>query len=205
MSNDNVWEKLLRQQTSINKMLVDGKRDPEEVSNVFQKIIDEKFRLVKDLGMIIVPKEYQHKTRLGHFWMQNNKKFCNYNELITDENFGEATRLIPGQKFGVKIFEQTFSGHTKSEERIEFLRSRKHSVPTGAHGASLVFEQKGEELPKGYWYLSFDEMGKLGKICGDYGVPAIRASSDGGFGFDLHAFKSDWSCNDRFFEFFRVG
>jgi len=52
MSNDNVFEKLWKQQASINKLILDGKRDPEEVSRVLQAIIQGRklveVRLIQD-------------------------------------------------------------------------------------------------------------------------------------------------------------
>lgn len=66
MRNGNVFEKLWRQQATIGKLVMDGKRDPEEVSSYLQVIIDEpkRFksqknywpRIYKLLGMA---KEYQ--------------------------------------------------------------------------------------------------------------------------------------------------
>lgn len=39
MSNDNVYERLWRLQASVNKLVLDGKRDAEEVANIYQGII----------------------------------------------------------------------------------------------------------------------------------------------------------------------
>jgi len=41
MSNDNVLEKLFRVQASVNKMIVDGKRDPATVLRYFQRVVDD--------------------------------------------------------------------------------------------------------------------------------------------------------------------
>ncbi|MBU4284721.1 hypothetical protein KKF60_01825, partial [Patescibacteria group bacterium] len=123
----------------------------------------------------------------------NRKKFYGWNDDITDENFSKATvQLKPGQKLHVKVFKQTTSGSTTSEERLAFLKTQ-NVVLTGAQGVSLVFEQKREDLPKGYWYVSFDEKEALWKDAyGYHGVPHVSRYSDGGWRFSLGCFEGVW-------------
>src|SRR3989338_11310344 len=45
-SGNNIFEMLFKQQATVNKLVLDGKRDPEEVSQTFQAIIAGK-RLVE--------------------------------------------------------------------------------------------------------------------------------------------------------------
>jgi len=151
------------------------------------------FELFVDLGIITVPDDYVHNTRLASFEKENRKKFYSWNDDITDENFSKATvQLKPGQKLHVKVFRQTTSGSTTSEERLAFLKTQ-NVVLTGAQGVSLVFEQKREDLPKGYWYVSFDEKEALWKDAyGSHRVPHVSRYSDGGWRFSLGCFEGVW-------------
>jgi hypothetical protein len=153
----------------------------------------DKFGLFVDLGIITVPKDYVHETRLVSFEKENRKKFYGYNDAITDKNFGKATtKLVPGRKFRVKAFKQIVGGSTTSEERLAFLKTQ-NAILTGAQGASLVFEQKREDLPKGFWYCSFDEKEALWEDAdGDHGVPCLGRSSGGGWDFSLGYFGGVW-------------
>lgn len=156
----------------------------------------KKFGLFMDLGIITVPDDYVHSTRLTSFKKENRKNFYQWNDAITDKNFAKATtKLVPGRKLRVKVFKQIVSGTTTSEERIAFLKSQ-NAVLTSAQGASLVFEQKRDELPKGYWYLSFDEKDALWNNGGDRRVPRVDRNSDGGWHFNLGYFEHDWHGND---------
>jgi len=150
------------------------------------------FELIQTIE-ITVPTDYVHGTRLSSFKKQHAEKFYYYNDDITDKNFSKATtKLTPGQKFAVKIFRQIVSGRTTSEERMEFLRSQ-GAIFTGAQGASLVFEQKRDELPKDFAYVSFDEKEALWKDSdGHRRVPYLCRHSDGDWNFDLGYFGHDW-------------
>ncbi|MBU4284801.1 hypothetical protein KKF60_01645, partial [Patescibacteria group bacterium] len=73
-----------------------------------------------------------------------------------------------------------------------FLKTQ-NVVLTGAQGVSLVFEQKREDLPKGYWYVSFDEKEALWKDAdGSHRVPHVRRYSGGDWYFDLGTFENVW-------------
>ena len=152
-----------------------------------------KFGLFVDLGIITVPDDYVHNTRLASFSKQNRKKFYYYNDDITDAHFAKATvQLMPGRKLHVKVFKQIVSGTTTSEERMAFLKTQ-NAVLVGAQGASLVFEQKREDLPKGFWYSSFDKKEALWEDAdGDRRVPSVYRDSDGGWSFDLGCFEGVW-------------
>jgi len=153
----------------------------------------EKFALFADLGIITVPDDYDHATALTSFRKKNYEKFYYYNDNIADHNFPKPTRVLkPGDKLRVCAFKQVVGGSTTSEERMDFLRSQK-AVFTGAQGASLVFDQKRDQLPKGRWYTSFDEKERLWQDAGGYhGVPRVDADSGGDFYFCLGLFGSAW-------------
>jgi|GEM_PF-945831 len=153
----------------------------------------EKFALFADLGIIMVPDDYDHATWLALFSKENRRKFYYCNDAITDPNFPNPSRILkPGDKLGVRAFKQIVPGTTTSEERMAFLATQK-AVHTGAQGASLVFEQKRDQLPKGFWYASFDEKDRLWKDAGGlHRVPFVVAYSDGAFHFHLGSFEYVW-------------
>lgn len=159
----------------------------------------EKFALLVDLGIITVPDDYDHATQLGKFTKQNRKKFYGINDNIIDANFPNPTRVLkPGQKLRVCAFKQVVGGTTTSEERMAFLATQK-AIHTGAQGASLVFEQKRDQLPKGKWYASFDEKDRLwADADGRHGVPYVYCFSDGAFEFSLGYFERVWRESNAF-------
>ena len=207
MSSGNVYERLFRLQATVSKLVLDGKRDPEKVAAVLQMIVNvagydtgpaEKFALLVDLDEITVPDDYNHATALAKFIKKNRQKFS-VNDDITDANFPNPSRVLkPGQKLRVRAFKQVVNGATTSEERMTFLATQK-AVHTGAQGASLAFEQKRDQLPKGEWYASFDEPERLWTDAdGNCMVPYIRAELDGSFRWHLDFFKDFCAINDAF-------
>jgi hypothetical protein len=74
---------------------------------------------------------------------------------------------------------------------MEFLATQ-NAIHTGAQGASLVFEQLRDELPKGYWYTSFDYKAALWADAAGHGVPILDAHSADAFGLRLGRFHNRW-------------
>jgi hypothetical protein len=191
------FEWWLNQPKNTREALMTGEKPSEKTARATEST--EKFGLLVDLGIITVPDDYVHESRLAKFDKENRKKFYCYNEAITDKNYPNPTRILkPGDQLRVRAFKQSASGTTTSEERMAFLETQK-AVHTGAQGASLVFEQKRDQLPKGKWYASFDEKDCLWKDAdGNHRVPDVDCSSDGIFGFDLGYFGSVWDDDDAF-------
>jgi hypothetical protein len=203
MSND--FERLFKLQTMVGKLVLDGKRNPRTVAYALQKIIEEeqqKFTLLADLGTITVPADYVHATRLATFEKQNRIKFWGYDENITDTNFSNPSRILKaGDKLHVRAYGHAVKDTSTSEERMEFLRMQR-AVFVGAQGASLAFEQKRQELPKGKWYASFDEPDRLWVDAdGRPRVPGVHAFEDGAFNFNLGYFEEPWDDNYAFLSF----
>jgi len=165
-----------------------------------------KFALLVDLGIITVPDDYDHATCLAKFFERHQggkkKSFYYYNNDITDAHFPNPTRILKsGDKLHVRAFKQVVGGTTTSEERMAFLATQK-AIHTGAQGASLIFDQKRDQLPKGKWYASFDGKDRLwADVDGDHRVPFVDAYSDGGFVFDLGLLEDVWSDYSAFFCF----
>jgi len=168
---------------------------PKPVSAPIAEIV--KFGLLADLGIITVPASHVPGTYLSSFKERHQggkkKSFYGYNDNVTDENFSNPTWVLkPGQKLWVRAYKQIVPGQTTSEERMAFLTTV-NSRHTGAQGASLVFDQKRNQLPKGYWYGSFDEPERLWEDAGgSHRVPELVVGSDGDFGFSLGGFEDPW-------------
>ena len=127
------------------------------IENVLQKyrIADNRFELLKTFE-IIVPKNYNHDTRLDTFATNNYKNFASFSPQISDANFSNVkTKLKPGQVMIVKLFSIT-EGFITPEDCRNFLR-KQNAVLTGPQGTSLVFELKREEMPERKWCVSFQE------------------------------------------------
>jgi len=146
----------------------------------------EKFVPLVDLGVITVPKDH----RLVTFGRENRGRFFHYEEAITDANFSHPTRILKhGDKLGVHAFRQVVPS-TTTEERLGFCQRQKGNVFVGAQGASLVFEQKRNQLPRGLWYGSLDQKERLWRDArGCYGVPNLIVLRSGDFDFDLECFE----------------
>lgn len=163
-----------------------------ELELVLQKhsIADKRFELLKTFE-ITVPANYNHGKRLDSFAKENKKKFYYYNDDITDNNFSKATtKLEPNKVLTVKVFE--IKASVTSQNCMDFLKTQ-DAILTGAQGASLVWEQKKEELPVDKGIVSFDEKDALWKdSLGNLRVPYVRRYSVGDFGCDLGLFEDDW-------------
>jgi hypothetical protein len=97
----------------------------------------------------------------------------------------------------VRAFKQVVGGTTTAEERMEFLANQ-NAIHTGAQGASLVFDQKRHQLPKGLWYASFDEKNRLWSADGHHRVLSMCHYSDGDFEFSLSDFDRVWYAVNAF-------
>ena len=150
--------------------------------------VDDRFKLVNTFE-IVVPEGYDHGKRLDSFDKEHRKAFYYYNDAITDKNYAKATtKLEPGRKLKVKVFQ--IKETVTSEDCMAKLRSEK-AILVGAQGASLVWEQKKEELPVSRWSASFDEKDALWKDRYRR-VPSVLRRSDGDFLFNLGYFENDW-------------
>lgn len=209
------WETLLENRVpELIRRYKNGALDPASVNSTLQQVIDgavitesktviiaspkpkpDKFELLTTFE-ITVPADYDHATRLDTFRAvhqnEENKEFYFYNDAITDANYAEkaTTKLLPGRRFAVKVF--GIKKRVTSDECLDKIRLEK-GIFTGAQGASLAYEQKKEELPKGKWSISFDEKEALWQGADGYRrVPGFDAGSGGGFGFGLGGFGPDW-------------
>ncbi len=151
---------------------------------------DDRFEQISEF-IVVVPKGYNHDTRLDTFAKEHRKEFYSYNDSITDKNFSKATtKLVAGRKFKVKIIQ--IKSRVSSEDCLAHLRSHK-AVLVGAQGTSLAYEQAKDKLPVSRWSVSFDEKEALWKDADGYRrVPRVHRGSGGGFEFGLAPFENDW-------------
>lgn len=144
-----------------------------------------KFALLVDLGIITVPADY-----------------IPTNEFAGGNFPNPSWVLKPGQRLWVRAHKQVLSGTTTSEERMQFLASL-GSHYTGAQGVKLVHDHKRNQLPKGYWYCSFDEKNRLWLDSERFHrVPGVSARSHGDFlFFRLGFFRKPWGDGDAILSF----
>ncbi|MBI4779452.1 hypothetical protein HY797_03305, partial [Candidatus Falkowbacteria bacterium] len=156
---------------------------------------DDRFPLLNYFE-ITVPKHYNHATQLADFALLS--KGINIHESITDQNFASVThQLIPGKKYGVKIFGIT--RRETSEDCLAFY-AKQRVLLVGAQGLSLAWQLKKKEFFPDKWAVSFDKKDALWKTTlGYYKVsmaPCIGQSSNGIWRFFLSCVEID-SYGDR--------
>ena len=181
--NDDLAQKIIESKgNKIAKQIV-GIISPES-------IVDERFEFIKKFRLT-VPDNYNHATQLTTFAKDHKKEFYYYNENITDTNFAKATnKLVPGKTYTVKVFgiKQT----VQSQDGLDLIASQK-GILVGAQGSSLVYQLAKDELPKGKWYISFDENDALWVDSdGFHRVPNVNHYSDDDFKFGLGDFENEW-------------
>ena len=180
-----------------------GTHEIREVGKLSVSEPAEKFALLVDLGIIVVPENYMYGTCLGTFFKANGKKLYDYNKNITDANFPNPSRILkPGDRVRVRAFHQIVPGKTTSEERMAFLEKQPGNFYAGAQGLVHVFEQKRDQLPKGKWYASFDKKDHLWEDSdGNHRVPRVGANSGGDFNINLGCLENAWHVNDALLSF----
>ena len=170
----------------------DGLKKTLEV--LYQTESANRFTLFQDLGVIVVPPDYQHKC-LDSFIKANREQFSDVNDAITDANYSvrATTQLTPDRKISVKVYSHAPGvDSTTLIGRINFLRAQPGNVFLGAHGIPLIWNMRGE-FPKGSMHCSFDELDALWKDSeGDPKVPYLLRDPRGGFDFRLCSSKNDF-------------
>ncbi len=151
---------------------------------------DPRFEFVKEFKLTVSTK-YDHGTQIGTFTEKHRKEFYYFNDEITDGHFAKATRkLEPGKTYTVKLV--NIKKRVTSEDCVAFLASQS-AILAGAQGASLVYQEANGELPKGKYYVSFDEKNAFWEDeDGRHRVPYVDHGSGGGWRFHLGYFESCW-------------
>lgn len=162
----------------------------QEERNKFFPDPDKRFKISKEFK-IKIPKNYKHETQLATFSKKYKKQFYYFNEDITDENFSKVTdKLVAGKTYTVKII--SILQKVSSEDCIRVLK-KNNAIFGGAQVASITYQLKKNELPKGKFYLSFDEKNSLWEDAdGNHRVPRLYHYDDGVFSFRLRYFERDW-------------
>jgi len=153
-----------------------------------------------DTREIVVPADYDHATCLDSFRRKFGDKFFYFNPNITDNNFRNVTtKLAPGQRFEVQIFQ--IKERVSPKDCVAFLETQGAAL-TGAQGASLAWEFFRKSLPEGEWYVSFDKKDALWRDAnGFHRVPNFYRRPDVSWHFDLGYFEGKWGGNFSLFCF----
>ncbi len=218
---DDQLGRLARKQHELTRRVLEGTLEPERVLQSLQGIIEgrsisapipsSKFEIFKSLGVLEVPADYVHATRLADFRRRHqgrrfvDNSFYFYERNITDENFSNPSRIVcAGEKFSVDLVRQIVNPFSTKEEWIAFVIEC-GGVLLGAQGASLVFDDKEmrANLSVG-WYFSLD---KKERLYSDRGytirIPYINVT-DGDVEFNLGYFDKQCFFDECFFLFREV-
>lgn len=156
----------------------------------------EKFALLADLGTITAPEDLMSLAAKDSGTFDHTE-------------FPNPTHILkPGDKIRVQAWKHAVSRMTMPLEWLEFLE-QKQSLLVGVQGALLIFKElkkvKGKQLPRGYWYASFDKKEKLFKDAIDYcHVPGIAVPVNCPPVLGLHYFTAPWEDFDAVLSFHSV-
>ncbi len=177
----------------------------------------KRFVLLFNLGIIEVPQDYEHTVQLTrfrkrHYRGEEEGPFHLYSDDITDEHFSNPSRVLkPGDRLRVCVFQldKHRSATFTSKGAMAFLARQGMAIYLGAQGASLVFEQKHDQLPKDRWFASFDKKGRLWTTKGGMKihclVPCLRIHQIEGEGsFFCGCFDRKWHQSVAFLGFSEV-
>jgi len=213
MDNDKIlkFDRLFKLETMSNKLVIEGKRDPEEISNFLQKVIErpvcEKFCLVDDLGTIVVPDDYKPGQSIEYFY----KKHPELMGKMGRGFFTNCQPLFAKDKVSVKIYANVHEyEYTSLSDRIEFL-ARKYSLYPGVPGMYFIFLQKNEFLKEEFRYTLVDEEKYLKEdhiTLGEYYVPTVclsrKTNPKGVLMFEPAVTQRFFGSHDLFFGFNKV-
>lgn len=133
--------------------------DPQVVARNVLSTLEQKpskFKLLADLGDIIVPETFEQTLYWSCFRMGFGKGAHSFDSDITDEHFPSPSRMLrAGEKFHVRAFARDVAYRTSVDEREGFFIDQK-AVFLGGQGLGLVLEQKYASLPKPQTYISPD-------------------------------------------------
>jgi hypothetical protein len=158
-----------------------------------------------DLGILTVPQGHRHDGHLGAFRREQESKFFHFDGAVTDKNFPQpSTILRPRDKFWVLAFRHSGEEKLTAEDRMEFLKRQEGNVFVGPQGASLIFEQRALELPRGHWYASLDEPENCWDDEGFRGFGYLVAHADGDFEFNVGYHGQPLHNVMTFFQFVKI-
>lgn len=162
----------------------------------YQRMPPKKYGLLVDFGILTVPEGYDPAAHLELFQKNHRIELQGYNCEINDVNFSNPSRILsPGDRLWVRGHKQVVPGTTTPDECLAFLAGL-NSHYTGAQGAILVYEQKRDQLPRGFRYLSLDEKNRLWKdAISSRRVPEIDVGWHGEYCIYLSYFEEMCSTN----------
>lgn len=139
---------------------------------------------VHSLGMLFVPKDYKHETRLADFRpiFQKKHELCTVTpyDMRDDKHANVSVPLTPGRAFNVNAY-MWIGPRTCFTVCIDQLKSMRGNMFLGAQGASLVLEHMHSQMITRRPYVSLDEYQRLAHCEGSfrgYGAAAIMRGDD---------------------------
>lgn len=164
MSNDNVYERLWKLQASVNKLILDGKRDPKMVANVYQGILSGSVEVTFDkpvpelvisalepVGTVVVP------GTIG--------KFVAKEKFVRDIGNKAKVKI---SHLGDSFIEWFFSGAGKTEDPESEQTLHYHKLRQSLVDGPIIAELGGKAKAETTLSKVFSLMEKQGK--GESGV-----------------------------------
>ena len=143
----------------------------------------DKFRLLTELGTVVVPSNYDHETAFPSFLETHSAGFVHIDQDIINGGIALPNRILKGgDRFKVSAFSIKQPKETRAAELIDFLDTQK-AVFVGIQGLTIVFKQRRALLPPGKWLASFCSKSIVYDTFLD--VPGITDGSDGGYRLSL--------------------
>ncbi len=138
MSNNNTLERLWKLQTKVNMLVLDGKRDPEAVADIYQKILDQTGTWHEQDGVVYLSVTSDGTT--GPQWIEvlENKGFrlgSNAKNVLRSPDF-QPTK---GVTYKIAILKgQLFENDDRITKRIRAEASRRKFTKLNAEAACLI-------------------------------------------------------------------
>ncbi len=165
----------------------------EQIKPIFQKlvIVDNRFGpAIKEFD-VTIPADYNPANCIDVYAkkVKGLKTTYYYNDALTSANFpNPSNTLQPGKTYTVKLIPIL---ETVTSEDCLIHLAKQNARLVGAQGLPVIDTQK---LPKGKWYVSFDQKENLWKDSDGYHwVPYVFADGVGDFEFSLGCFGDGWA------------
>jgi len=157
-----------------------------------------------NLGVITVPRDYEHSNKLSRFKNAHSGVLRYFDESITDENFKNPSLILePNKKLLVLAFVASKLKIANSDEALDFLSNHK-SVYPGPQGTCIVWKLKGLLLPQKYSFVSLDQKDRLPLINDIHRVLEISGNLNSDWCFKLRKLNQPFKKREAFLGFFNV-
>lgn len=119
-----------------------------------QKDSNETFKLVNDMGTIVVPNDYNPHDAVRKCFVEIRNDCTVIDPQFTSPQFVSQGVPNGGNIFKVELFKAVRKGGVSITRRMYFLMNRK-AVCLGVHGIALLGKARIQNLPREVWCGSY--------------------------------------------------